>query len=45
MEEEKTISYFKGKIEEKVDVQHIRNKLAQFLQMDNLNFLIRKYWF
>lgn len=40
MEEEKTISYFKGKIEEKVDVQHIRNKLAQFLQMDNLNFLI-----
>ena len=40
MEEEKNISYFKGKIEEKVDVQHIRNKLAQFLQMDNLNFLI-----
>ena len=40
MEEEKNISYFKVKIEEKVDVQHIRNKLAQFLQMDNLNFLI-----
>ncbi|MDU6794961.1 MAG: SIR2 family protein, partial [Staphylococcus sp.] len=40
MEEEKNISYFKGKIEEKVDVQHIRNKLSQFLQMDNLNFLI-----
>ena len=40
MEEEKTISYFKGKTEEKVDLQRIRNELAQFLQMDNLNFLI-----
>lgn len=40
MEEEKTISYFKGKTEEKVELQRIRNELAQFLQMDNLNFLI-----
>lgn len=36
----KTISYFKGKNETKVDIDLIRTELAQFLQMDNLNFLI-----
>lgn len=36
----KTISYFKGKNEIKVDIDLIRTELAQFLQMDNLNFLI-----
>lgn len=36
----KAISYFKGKTETKVDVESIRKEMAQFLQMDNLNFLI-----
>lgn len=36
----KAISYFKGKNGTKVDVESIRKELAQFLQMDNLNFLI-----
>lgn len=36
----KTISYFKGENETKVDIDLIRTELAQFLQMDNLNFLI-----
>lgn len=40
MEGEKNISYFKGKNEIKVDLDYIKNEIAQFLQIDNLNFLI-----
>lgn len=40
MEEENNISYFRGKSETKVDVDFIKNELAQFLQLDNLNFLL-----
>ena len=36
----KAISYFKGKNGTKVDVESIRKELAQFLQMDNLNFFV-----
>lgn len=40
MEGEKNISYFKGKNETKVDLDYIKNEMAQFLQLDNLNFLL-----
>lgn len=40
MEGEKNISYFKGKNETKVDIDYIKNEMAQFLQLDNLNFLL-----
>ena len=40
MEGEKNISYFKGKNETKVDLDYIKNEMAQFLQLDSLNFLI-----
>jgi len=40
MESNKNISYFKGKIETKVDVEYIKNEMAQFLQLDNLNFML-----
>jgi len=40
MEDEKDISYFKGKNETKVDLDYVKNEMAQFLQIDNLNFLL-----
>ena len=40
MDNEKNISYFKGKKEIKVDANFIKSEMAQFLQLDNLNFLI-----
>ncbi|BEU86947.1 hypothetical protein TAMA11512_04110 [Selenomonas sp. TAMA-11512] len=40
MESDKKISYFKGKNESKVDVDYIKTEIAQFLQLDNLNFLL-----
>lgn len=40
MEGEKNISYFKGKNETKVSLDYVKNEMAQFLQLDNLNFLI-----
>lgn len=40
MENKKNISYFKGKSESKVDVEYVKNEMAQFLQLDNLNFLL-----
>lgn len=40
MEAEKNISYFKGSKETKVDEKYVKNEIAQFLQLDNLNFLI-----
>lgn len=40
VEGEKNISYFKGKNETKVDLDYIKSELAQFLQLDNLNFLL-----
>ena len=40
MESNKNISYFKGKSETKVDVEYLKNEMAQFLQLDNLNFLL-----
>lgn len=40
MEISKNISYFKGNKEVKVDESFIKNEMAQFLQLDNLNFLI-----
>jgi hypothetical protein len=40
MDSEKNISYFKGKKEVKVNEEFIKNEMAQFLQLDNLNFLI-----
>ncbi|XQU24790.1 SIR2 family protein [Gardnerella sp. DNF00571G] len=40
VEEENNISYFRGKSETKVDIDFIKNELAQFLQLDNLNFLL-----
>ena len=40
MEKEKNISYFIGKKEIKVDIDFVKNELAQFLQLDNLNFLL-----
>ena len=38
--EDKNISFYKGKRETKVDEQFLKNEMAQYLQMDNLNFLI-----
>lgn len=40
MEASKNISYFKGSKETKVDENYIKNEMAQFLQLDNLNFLV-----
>lgn len=40
MESDKNISYFKGKNETKVDIDYIKNEMAQFLKLDNLNFLL-----
>lgn len=40
METSKNISYFKGNKETKVDDYFIKNEMAQFLQLDNLNFLV-----
>lgn len=40
METSKSISYFKGNKETKVDDYFIKNEMAQFLQLDNLNFLV-----
>lgn len=40
MKTEKNISYFKGNKETKVDEKYIKSEMAQFLQLDNLNFLI-----
>ena len=34
------IKYFKGKNEENVDLDWLRKEMAQYLQIDNLNFLI-----
>lgn len=41
MSNEKNISYFKGKNELKIDIDSLKNEIAQFLQLDNLNFLLR----
>ena len=40
MESVKNISYFKGKSEIKIDLEYLKNEMAQFLQLDNLNFLL-----
>ena len=40
MESNKNISYFKGKSETKIDVEYLKNEMAQFLQLDNLNFML-----
>ena len=40
MESNKDISYFKGKNETKIDIETLKNEIAQFLQLDNLNFLL-----
>lgn len=40
MSNEKNISYFKGKNELKIDIDSLKNEIAQFLQLDNLNFLL-----
>ena len=40
MENVKNISYFKGKSEIKIDLEYLKNEMAQFLQLDNLNFLL-----
>ena len=40
MESNKNISYFKGKNETKIDIATLKNEIAQFLQLDNLNFLL-----
>lgn len=40
MESNKIISYFKGKNETKLDMETLKNEIAQFLQLDNLNFLL-----
>ena len=40
MESNKIISYFKGKNETKIDIETLKNEIAQFLQLDNLNFLL-----
>ena len=37
---DKNISYFRGKNESKVDVEYLKNEVSQFLQLDNLSFLI-----
>ena len=38
--DEKNILYYKGNTELKVDIEFLRNEMSQFLQLDNLNFLI-----
>ena len=40
LENVKNISYFKGKSEIKIDLEYLKNEMAQFLQLDNLNFLL-----
>lgn len=40
LESVKNISYFKGKSEIKIDLEYLKNEMAQFLQLDNLNFLL-----
>lgn len=40
MESVKNISYFKGKKETKIDLEYLKNEMAQFLQLDNLNILL-----
>ena len=37
---DKNITYIKGKNETKVDVEFLKKEMAQYLQLDNLNFLI-----
>ena len=37
---EKNIYYTKGKVEQKVDAKFLKNEMAQFLQIENLNFLM-----
>ncbi|MDO5563907.1 MAG: hypothetical protein Q4F88_01570 [Eubacteriales bacterium] len=37
---EENISFHKGKVEKKVSDEIIKSELAQYLQLDNLNFLI-----
>lgn len=36
---EKSISYTKGKTENKVSIEFLKKEMAQYLQIDNLNFL------
>jgi hypothetical protein len=38
--QDKNISYYKGKTETKYSLVDIKNELAKFLQLDNLNFLL-----
>ena len=40
MENVKNISYFKGNNETKIDLEYLKNEMAQFLQLDNLNFML-----
>lgn len=40
MEKDKNISYFKGRNETKIDADYLKNEMAQYLQLDNLNFLL-----
>lgn len=40
MEADKRISYFRGCKETKIDEEYLKNEMAQFLQLDNLNFLL-----
>jgi len=37
---DKNISYTKGKVEQKVDINFLKNEMEQFLQIENLNFLM-----
>ncbi|WP_373484467.1 SIR2 family protein [Acetobacterium sp.] len=38
--EEKSIRYFKGSLEQNVDISFVKKELSQYLQIENLNFLI-----
>lgn len=38
--EEKSIRYFKGSLEQNVDIDFVKKELSQYLQIENLNFLI-----
>ena len=40
VEADKRISYFRGCKETKIDEEYLKNEMAQFLQLDNLNFLL-----
>lgn len=40
LENDKNISYFKGKIETKIGIDSLKNEMAEYLQLDNLNFLL-----